>query len=131
VGIAAWPRQACDEACGDRIGGLREHDRHSARRLQQRPHDRATGGQDDVRLERDQFSRVSARVIGTPRAPTIVDLQVAAVGPAQLLQTLLERRNPILRLRITSQSHEDPDPPLPLVLLRARRERPCCSHSAK
>src|SRR6516162_8816795 len=37
-GIAAWPRQTIDEAGADRIDDLREHDRHGARRLQQRRH---------------------------------------------------------------------------------------------
>ena len=40
-GIAARPRQAVDEAGADRIGDDREHDRHGAGRLQQRPHGRA------------------------------------------------------------------------------------------
>jgi hypothetical protein len=49
----------------------------------------------------------------------IVDLQVAAVGPARLQQALLEHCNSIWRFRIIrGQTHEDPDPPLPLALLR-------------
>jgi hypothetical protein len=43
----------CDEAGADRIGGLREHDRHGASRLEQPTHDLAAGGQDDVGGERD------------------------------------------------------------------------------
>ena len=59
-GVAARPRQALDEAGGDRIGGDREHDRHGAGRLQQRPQGRGAMGQNDVRRERGQFRRVSA-----------------------------------------------------------------------
>ena len=33
-GVAARTRQAVDEAGADRIGGLREHDRHGAGRLE-------------------------------------------------------------------------------------------------
>ena len=60
-----------DEAGADRIGDLHEHDRHGAGRLQQRPHDRAAGGQDDVRRERDQFRRVSANTLGIAPAPAV------------------------------------------------------------
>jgi hypothetical protein len=75
--------------------------------------------------ERDQFSRAFPRGIGIPSAPAIVDLQVAADNLAQLLQTLLERRDSILGFRIIrGQSHEDPDSPLPLALLRASRVWP-------
>ena len=68
-GVAARPRQAIDEAGADRIGDDREHDRHGAGRLQQRPHGRGASGQDDVRRERDQFRRVSANVVGIAGAP--------------------------------------------------------------
>ena len=43
-GIAARPRQAVDEAGADRIADDREHDRHGAGRLQQRPHGRRRHG---------------------------------------------------------------------------------------
>jgi len=52
-GIAAWPRQAIDEASADRIGGVREHDGHGAGYRQQCRHGRARRGQDDVRRQRD------------------------------------------------------------------------------
>ena len=51
-GVTARPRQAIDVARADRIVGLREHDRHGAGRLEQRPHACAARGQDDVRRER-------------------------------------------------------------------------------
>ena len=88
---------------------LREHDWHGAGSLQQRPDGRAARCEDDVRRECDQFSRVSPSGIGIPRAPAIVDLQVAAVSPAQLLQALHERRDSILRFRIVrGQPHQHP-----------------------
>jgi len=65
------------------IGDDREHDRHGAGRLQQRPHGRGAMGQDDVRRERGQFSRVSANFAGIGRGPAGVDPHVAADGPAQ------------------------------------------------
>ena len=82
-GVAARPRQAVDVAGGDRIGDDREHDRHGAGRLQQRPHGRGAMGQDDVGRERGQFRRVSANFAGIGRGPAGVDPHVAADGPAQ------------------------------------------------
>ena len=60
----------------------------------------AASGQDDVRRERDQFRRVFANVVGIARAPAGVDPHVAAVGPAQFLQPLQERRDAGLAFRI-------------------------------
>ena len=111
---------------------LHEHDRHGAGRLLQRRHDRAASGQDDVRRERDQFRRVSADAFGIARAPAIVDPHVAAVGPAQFLQPLQERRDAGLSFRIVrGQVHEHADAPHPLALLRARRERPRSRRAAE
>src|SRR5262249_34518697 len=75
-------------------GVLREHDRHGAGRLQQRRYDRASTSQDDVRREGDQFRRVPADALGIARAPPIGDAYVAAVGPAQRLQSLQELPDP-------------------------------------
>src|SRR6266511_1176784 len=69
-----------------------------------------------------------ANTIGTVRGactPAIVDLQVAADGPAPLLQPLQERCKAGLSFRIVrGRAHEHADAPHPLALLRARRERP-------
>ena len=82
-------------------------------------------GQDDVRRERDQFRRVSANAVGIACGPASIDPHIAAVGPAQLLQPLQERRDAGLRFRIVRGcGHEHADAPHPLALLRARRERP-------
>src|SRR5262249_22570086 len=63
--------------------------------------------------------------VGTARAQTVADLQVAADGPAQLLQPLCQRGDAGRRFRIVGgQVHEHADAPHPFALLRARRERP-------
>src|SRR5262245_46871359 len=90
--IAARSRQALDEACADGIGDIHEHDRHGAGRALQLSRGRGATGQDNVRRERDQFRRESANAVGIARTPAILDPHVAAVDPAQLLQSLLERR---------------------------------------
>jgi hypothetical protein len=76
--VAFRPRQVGDEAGTDRIGDLHEHHRHGASGRQQRPHDRGTHGQDDVRRERGQFRRVAGIA---PASPAIIDLQVASDLP--------------------------------------------------
>src|SRR5215510_12348149 len=130
--VAAGTCQAFNEAGPNRIRGQRKHDRYGASRLQQRRYDRAPSSQDDVRRERDQFRRVSAKEFGIARAPTILDPDVAADGPTQLLQALQERRVASLSFRIVrAQVHEHADAPHPLALLRMRRERPSRRRAAE
>src|SRR5262249_13551772 len=64
-----------------------------------------------------------ANVGSITQAPAILDPQVAALAPAQLLQRLLERRE--LGTAGAATAREHADPPYAPRLLRARRERPC------
>ena len=130
--VAARACQTVDEAGADRIGDVHEHDRHRARRLQQRPDGCGGNGQDDVRRQRHQFGRVFANTLGIPGAPAILDPHVASIGPAQLLQTLHERRQPARCFRIVrGQAHQHGDATHPLGLLRMRSERPCSRRAAE
>jgi hypothetical protein len=123
-GVAARPRQAVDDAGADRIDAEREHDRHGAGRLQQRPHAR-TGSEDDVGRECGQFRRLPANFGGTGRAPAGVDAHVTANGPTQHRQRLLERPDAGLPLRIVrGGGQEQANAPHPIGLLRARRKWP-------
>src|SRR5262249_9157253 len=73
-----------------------------------------------------QLRRVLAIAVGNLATPAVLDLQIAASGPAQLLQRLQERRVAGLRHWVVGgQAHEEADTPHPFTLLRARRERPC------
>src|SRR5262249_35736869 len=121
------------EAGADRIDDLREHDRHGARRLQQRRHDRdATSSQNYIGCERNQFRRLFANALGIAHGPAIFDARVAAVGPTKLLQALRESGEPGLTFRIIGgEIHEHADAPHRLALLRARRERPRCRRAAE
>ena len=88
-------------------------------------HAECANGHDDVRRECDQFRRVSAVAFNVAPAPSDVDLHIAALNPAQLLQRLLERHDPSLTLWIVRDvAHEHTDAPHPLGLLRTRGERP-------
>src|SRR5262249_11510540 len=131
-GVAPRPRQAFDEAGPNRIGGPRKHDRYGASRLQQRRYYRASTSQDDVRRERDQCQRASAKELGIARAPTISETPVAAHAPTQFLQALEDRRVASLSFRsVRAQVHDHANASHPLALLRASRERPCRRRAAK
>src|SRR5262245_40462987 len=76
--------------------------------------------------------RVPANALGIAGGPAIVDLHVAAVGPAQFLQPLHERSEARLTFRIVRcQAHEHADASHPLALLRARCERPLHCRAAE
>src|SRR5262249_60985296 len=78
----------------------------------------------DGRPERDQLQREFAKAISVACGPAVIDPHIAAVGPAQLLQSLHERREAGLTYRmVVGERHEHTDAP-DLRRLRARRERP-------
>ena len=68
------------------------------------------------------YLRIKVRIAN---GPACVDANIAAVGPAQLLQSPQERRYAGLIYRIVrGHGQQHADAPHPLALLRARRERP-------
>ena len=82
-------------------------------------------GQDDVGRERGQFRRMTANVGGIGRGPAGVDPHVAADGPAQERQPLMERCEAGLKFRIVRGcGQEHADTTHTLALLCARDERP-------
>ena len=120
-GVAARPRQAFDEAGADRIG-VSANTIGTVRVACCNAATAGAAGQDDVRRERDQFRRVSAKAVGIAGGPAVVDPHVAAVGPAQLLQPLQERPKTGLSL---------PDRPRPVMSTPMRRTRSaCCARAA-
>ena len=85
----------------------------------------AATSKDDVRRERDQFRRIPANALGIAGGPAIVNLHIAAVGPAQFLQPLHERSEACLPFRIVCcERHEHADAPHALALLRTCGKRP-------
>src|SRR5262249_48214720 len=123
--VAARPRQAVDEAGTDRIGYDREHNRHAASDLQQRPRRRAAGGEDDLRLESGELGRISACDLVIAAGPPVFDLDILPDGPAQLLQPLKKRRIAPLRDGIVCcERHEHADAPHARRLLAVGRDRP-------
>ena len=66
------------------------------------------------------------------RSPAIVEPNVAASGPAELLKPLAERAEPSLCFWIVlGNRHQDPDPAHLIGLLRPRSERPRHRRPAK
>ena len=122
-GVAARPRHALDVVAADRVGDIHEHDRHRAGCLQQRPQGGGAGDQNGVRRERGQVRRMFAHHGGLALAPEIIDPQIAAVDPPELLHRLQKRRRPVLRVRIAGVDAGDHGD-APYALLRARSERP-------
>src|SRR5262245_10614746 len=59
--VAAWPRQAVDDAGGDRVADVREHDGHGAGGLLQCLNAWGGRGQNDVRRERQKLLRSDVR----------------------------------------------------------------------
>src|SRR5262245_10230739 len=86
---------------------------------------RSARGQNDVWRQGDQFRSIFAIVLGIGCGKAIINPHIVAVGPAQLLQSLLECREAYLDVLIVrGQARKHPDPPHPLPLLRARGKRP-------
>src|SRR5215831_2872449 len=88
-------------------------------------HQRSARGQNDVRPQRDQFRSIFAIVFEIGCGKAMINPHIVAVGPAQLLQPLLECREAYLVVLIVhGRTREHADAPHPLGLLRACRERP-------
>src|SRR5215472_17487056 len=91
----------------------------------QRRHGCATSGQDDIGRESDQFRRIFANALHIAPGPAGIDLHIAAIGPAQLFQALLERCDAGFCLWIIhGEWYEHAYSPHALGRLRARRDRP-------
>src|SRR5947208_9086158 len=89
--IASWMGKAGDEAGTNGIGDLREYDRYGAGRPLHCRQGGTRSREDHIRLRCHEFGRIGARPDVIAAGPAVVDLEVAAFAPPQLLQTLAER----------------------------------------
>src|SRR5262249_9548429 len=93
---------------------------------------RSAGGQNYVWRQRDQFRCMFAKVLEIAGRKAIINSHIVAVGPAQLLQSLLECREAYLVVLIVPiHAREHADAPHALALLRACRQRPCRRRAAE
>jgi hypothetical protein len=77
-----------------------------------------------AKRERDQFRRISGRVVGSAYGPADVDANIATLGPARLCQRLCKCRNAALLCRIVRRkSCEHADAPHSLTPHRRTAEQ--------
>ncbi|MEA2944438.1 MAG: hypothetical protein QOD09_4967 [Bradyrhizobium sp.] len=75
---------------------------------------------------------IAAQAPGVGRRPADVDLQVAALGPAECLQGLAKHRHAGLSFRVVGgKRREHADAPHPVGRLGARPKRPCGGGAAE
>jgi len=117
-----------NKALADWIDDVHEHDGDCLGcRLQCFQYRGAVSNQ-DVRRQRHQLRR-GLLLLDVVLCQTIIDPEIAPVGPSQLLQPQQERSHANWCLGITGgKAHQHADPTQPLVLLRASRQRPCHAH---
>src|SRR5262245_5557479 len=87
-------------------------------------------GYDYVGLEARHLRSSAANVVYICTAPMHIDLlDIAAIQPAKLCESLLKSCDPRLPLRVITGPHQHSDASYSFALLRARRERPrgCCA----
>src|SRR5262249_41086954 len=85
----------------------------------------------DVWRQRDQLLSIFVIVFEIGCGKAMINPHIVAVGPAQLLQPMLECREAyLLVLIVHGRGREHADTAHALRLLRARRERPC-RHAAE
>src|SRR6516164_6442773 len=119
-------RQALDEALVDRFGDQYENNRYRAGRLLQRLDAWAASTKNYVGRKVQELRTELFCHLETRDAKSIVDLQVAADNPAQLLQLLHHCRDPCLNNWIVGVALFKPaDAPESVRLLSADGKRPC------
>src|SRR6266567_275371 len=123
--ISTWPGQACDKAVVHRVGNQHEHDRCRAGLPQQRLNPGSTGSDDDFRARLDKIFRKFLHSFNVPGRPTVVDADIAAIDPAEVLKRLFKCCDTGPRLGVTHcHSHQNADLAHSAGLLRGRGERP-------
>jgi hypothetical protein len=88
---AARPRKAGDEPAPDRIGMSSEHNGEGpGRLLGGQSGGCASGRDDDINLERNQFGRKSGEPLELPLGISVFDHEVAALDVTKVTQSLTE-----------------------------------------
>jgi hypothetical protein len=101
----------------------RRHERHHAETRGRTGCARA--GRHTCGFQRNEIRRIGPHQIHVVRRPTLVELNIPALGPSQPCQFLPQSPNVRLRIRVTFRvGHQDTNPPHLTGLLPPRRERP-------
>src|SRR5262245_39823772 len=120
--IAAWSRQACDEAGGDRVPQY-DDDWDDRCRLLCRDR-RASTGDNDIDLEPNKLGRDLCEPAGASIGPAILDREVATLYPTEFAQPLHKSGSPWSPGQGRGRAKKS-DGRQVRWLLRPRRERPC------
>jgi hypothetical protein len=90
--------------------------------LQQSRYDRISGDEDYIGCHRHHFCGCGAHALSAFAGEPIIEPDIAALVPAEVLEALPEGRKVGLPdLIVLGESHDHADPPHPIRLLRARR----------
>src|ERR1039458_6350466 len=80
---------------------------------------------DDVRRQIDQLLCKNFDAADVTASPAVIDLEIAALAPTELVETLPKYRNARTCVRVVlGGRHQHANPPHSLGLLRTRREWP-------
>jgi hypothetical protein len=110
--IAARSCQARNHAGPNGIDHVDENNRHRTSRLLQRQHQLGGRCQHDIWRERDQFSSIFPTALKIAPRSAHINPKIAAVSPAQFLQSFQERGEPRLSICIAGNKiHQHADTP--------------------
>src|SRR6516165_8702151 len=118
-------RQGRHEALSNRIVDDVENDRDGVGRPLSCGSNRRAAADDEVRCRTHQLCRVSLDLTQISTRVSMLDLDIAVLGPAERLETLAKCNDPSQHFGIVlGVWMQECDAPHALALLRARRERP-------
>src|SRR5262245_3713946 len=123
--IAARAREALHKALSNGIGGENKDNWNGAGHWLQHRYSWSCARQDRIRTQANQFVRISFVECRIASSKAVVDSNIPALDPTQLLQALPESVRRGLAVRIClGEADQGSNAPHPLRLLSVRRERP-------
>src|SRR5262245_3106972 len=124
--VAAGPRQARDEACGNRIADSHHDEGDCPGCILDRDRGGRAGGHNHLDVQGDQFGDQRGKDLILSLRPAIFDGNVAALLVAERTQPVAEWRDEI-RFKLGGRVAQETNPgDFRGRLLRARHERPSC-----
>src|SRR6516164_8320838 len=119
--VSSGMRQVGDKPASDRVGYPGKDDRDGTRCLQGRRDHRICGYENDIGREPHYFLDHATHPLLAVTGETVVEADVAPLGPAEVLQRLSEGLKVALpNFVIFGETHDHADTPRPVVLFRAR-----------
>jgi hypothetical protein len=129
--VAAWPRQAFDQAVADRISGCGDDNWNCGRRTLRGLHLGVAADHDDIDLLLRIFGRDLAGARDHALRPAIFDCQISPIDPAEFAEPFGKSGAPGDVGRCRTGTDESDSRKLGGRLLRTRGERPGRSRAAK